>query len=194
MNDITRTSNEKASVLEIVHRADDPIGPWTLQLLRDGDLEPWVILRSTRPFEIRHAHEPRDAPVAYRKLHDSPYESHPRYLYRDDAVDGWEPLYAQSAPPPVPGPGMHPNCTDPCPICDREDAERWRALRNCARITAMGSAGCQPGGESFAGPTAHVTLNFWTHNEREQESWHREWLDTFVCKALRVTSTKEVKP
>lgn len=44
--------------------------------------------------------QPPDAPVAYRKLHDSPYEPHPRYLYRDDAVDGWEPLYARATQPP----------------------------------------------------------------------------------------------
>jgi len=64
-------------------------------------------------------------------------------------------------------------------------AKRWHALRNCARITAMGSAGCQPGTPSFESPDAHVTLNFWTHHQaRETEAWHREWLDTFVDKAV----------
>lgn len=67
---------------------------------------------------------------------------------------------------------------------DAEEAAKWRALRNCARITAMGSAGCRPGGQSFDGPTAHVTLNFWTHNERETELYPRAWLDVFVEKAL----------
>ncbi len=67
----------------------------------------------------------------------------------------------------------------------RADAERWRALRNCARITAMGSAGCQPDGRDFETTYAHVTLNFWTHSStRESEPWHREWLDVFVTKAV----------
>ena len=73
---------------------------------------------------------------------------------------------------------------------DAEDAAKWRALRNCTRITAMGSAGCQPGGDSFDGPTAHVTLNFWTHGVPESEPWHRDWLDVFVSKALALTPTK----
>jgi len=38
-----------------------------------------------------------------------------------------------SPQPPIPGPGMHPNCTDPCPICDRMDAERYRFLRDQRR-------------------------------------------------------------
>jgi hypothetical protein len=67
-----------------------------------------------------------------------------------------------------------------------EDAANWRALRDCARITSMGCAGCEPGGESFDGPTAHVTLNFWTHNVRETEEYPRQWLDMFVKKARRV--------
>lgn len=33
---------------------------------------------------------------------------------------------------------------------DEEDAAKWRALRNCARITSMGSAGCEPGGNAVS--------------------------------------------
>lgn len=90
-------------------------------------------------------------------------------------------------------PERHVRAAQP-PGSDAEDAAKWRALRNCARITAMGSAGCDPRGDSYPGPTAHVTLNFWTHNARESEPWHREWLDTFVSKALRATATKEAAP
>jgi hypothetical protein len=70
---------------------------------------------------------------------------------------------------------------------DVEDAAKWRALRNCARITAMGSAGM----ERPTDPDAHVTLNFWTHNERETEEYPRKWLDTFVKKALALAGSPE---
>jgi hypothetical protein len=33
---------------------------------------------------------------------------------------------------PPPGPGMHPNCTDPCPICDHEDAAVRHSPTKCA--------------------------------------------------------------
>lgn len=36
-------------------------------------------------------------PVASRTVIDSPYELHPRHMYRDGEIQGWEPLYA--APP-----------------------------------------------------------------------------------------------
>lgn len=63
---------------------------------------------------------------------------------------------------------------------DAVDAAKWRALRNCARITAMGSAGMERPNDA----DAHVTLNFWTHNDREKEAHPRQWLDIFVKKAL----------
>jgi len=75
---------------------------------------------------------------------------------------------------------------------DAEDAAKWRALRNCARITSNGSAGLHVP-EALARPDAHVTLNFWTHNERETETYPREWLDQFVSKVQRLaekTSTE----
>jgi hypothetical protein len=71
------------------------------------------------------------------------------------------------------------------------DAEKWRALRNCARITAMGSAGMR----RLHDPDAHVTLNFWTHNEREsQDDPARQWLDIFTEKAMRLSSKADTVP
>jgi hypothetical protein len=71
--------------------------------------------------------------------------------------------------------------------CDAEDAEKWRALRNCARITGIGSAGL---GRETAADYAHVTLNFWTCTDNTYggdpgPEWAREWLDQFVEKARR---------
>jgi hypothetical protein len=64
---------------------------------------------------------------------------------------------------------------------DAEDAAKWRALRNCDRITAMGSAGMDS-----PDPYAHVTLNFWTgYSGTPGPSWAYEWLDKFVAKAVR---------
>lgn len=71
---------------------------------------------------------------------------------------------------------------------DAADAAKWRALRHCARITAIGSAGM----ERPLDPDAHVTLNFWTHNERETEEHPRRWLDTFVKKALALKATAQL--
>lgn len=88
---------------------------------------------------------------------------------------------------------VYPSASSQPPSADAEDAAKWRALRNCARITAMGSAGCHHGGDSFKGPTAHLTLNFWTHNAREHETYHREWLDVFVEKAV-AAQTKFASP
>lgn len=65
----------------------------------------------------------------------------------------------------------------------REDAERWRTLINCARITAMGSAGIMKRNENGY---AHVTLNFWTHGERESGDYARDWLRSFVEIAQKV--------
>lgn len=72
---------------------------------------------------------------------------------------------------------------------DAEDAAKWRALRNCARITTMGCAGLHDP-DALARPDAHLALNFWTHNERETEPFPRQWLDQFVEKALRLTKVK----
>lgn len=77
------------------------------------------------------------------------------------------------------------------PSPDAEDAARWRALYNCARITAIGSAGLEKQNPEGYG---HVTLNFWTHaSGRETETYPREWLLKFV-ELARATQTKEVKP
>lgn len=70
--------------------------------------------------------------------------------------------------------------------CDAADAAKWRALRDCARITAMGCAGLtQPHNVDDA--YAHLTLNFWTGIDDGDPgpAYAREWLDKFVAKALR---------
>lgn len=68
---------------------------------------------------------------------------------------------------------------------DAEDAAKWRALRNCARITAMGSAGLvKPQPHNYA----HLTLNFWTVHDAPSEPYALEWLDKFVDIAIRAQS------
>lgn len=70
---------------------------------------------------------------------------------------------------------------------DAEDAAKWRALRNCDRITAMGSAGMDS-----PDPYAHLTLNFWTgYSGTAGPGWAREWLDKFVAKARPAVKTTE---
>lgn len=65
---------------------------------------------------------------------------------------------------------------------DASDAAKWRALRNCARITAAGSAGLiQPHPDNYA----HVTLSFWSVHDSPGDLWPREWLDSFVAAAQR---------
>lgn len=63
------------------------------------------------------------------------------------------------------------------------DAAKWRALRNCPRITAMGSAGLT--GSPQPNHYAHVTLNFWTQADEPGPAWATEWLDSFVEIAQR---------
>lgn len=75
---------------------------------------------------------------------------------------------------------------------DAEDAAKWRALRNCARITAMGSAGLE---RETAADYAHVTLNFWTCTDNTYGGdpgppWARDWLDRFVEKARRAQKSE----
>lgn len=67
-----------------------------------------------------------------------------------------------------------------------EDAAKWRALRNCARISHMGSAGIvdpQPGNY------AHLTLNFWTVHDAPSDPLTLEWFDKFVEIAQRAQAT-----
>lgn len=75
------------------------------------------------------------------------------------------------------------------PSGDALDAAKWRALRNCARITAMGAAGVDA--TYMRDDACHVTLNLWTHNEPETDDFSRRWLDQFVAKAMRLSETKE---
>jgi len=69
-----------------------------------------------------------------------------------------------------------------CEVC--VDAAKWRALVNCDRLTAVGSAGCGIGDDE---PYAHLTLNFWTGLPRKEarEPSTMRWLDKFITKALR---------
>lgn len=65
---------------------------------------------------------------------------------------------------------------------DKIDAAKWRALRNCARIGVMGSAGVA---KQTPDNYAHITLNFWTIHEARSEPWALEHFDTFVEIAMR---------
>lgn len=89
---------------------------------------------------------------------------------------------------PLPGPSaVETKATD------AEDAAKWRALRNCARMTAFGSAGLTAGSSTYDTDYAHVSLNFWTGGKYDSpgEPYAREWLDGFVEKALRAPSSQE---
>ncbi len=79
----------------------------------------------------------------------------------------------------------------------REAASKWDALRNCARMTTLGSAGIHPLSDSFGDPEGHLTLNLWTHTgdgwglgseKDEQDASGRRDLDTFVRKALALVA------
>lgn len=61
-----------------------------------------------------------------------------------------------------------------------EEADSWRALRNCARITAVGCAGIHTVTPDHY---AHITLNFWTHHPEAGEAIGRIWLEKFVAVA-----------
>ncbi len=72
-----------------------------------------------------------------------------------------------------------------------------RALRNCARMTTLGSAGIHPQSESYGNEWGHLTLNLWTHTGEgwgfnsptdPQDADGRRDLDTFIKKAMAVKS------
>lgn len=92
----------------------------------------------------------------------------------------------------------------PEPSGDAEDAQKWRALRHCQRITAMGCAAIVPGTPEYDTPYGHVTLNFWTGGsyldeyisrvgQDDQDKLGREWLDAFMAKAVKNAAIKAVK-
>lgn len=63
------------------------------------------------------------------------------------------------------------------------DAERWRSIIGCARITAMGSAGLEtPNPNGYA----HLTVNLWTLHPAPSEAFAVEWLRNFADIAVRV--------
>lgn len=103
-------------------------------------------------------------------------------------------LYAPGLPP-----GEHDlYCEPPAPSgqkvpfletsSDAEDAAKWRALRNCPRMTAMGWAGLGPHLNDQG--VAHITLNLWTHAAPDErgEEYVREYLDQFVALLRRTES------
>jgi hypothetical protein len=74
---------------------------------------------------------------------------------------------------------------------DADDAAKWRALRNCPRITAMGSAGLI---KENPNNYAHLTLNFWTVHEAPAEPLATQWLDQFVQIAQRAAQQAKAVP
>lgn len=66
----------------------------------------------------------------------------------------------------------------PPPGRDAEDAERWRALIGCARITALGCAGLE---KPQPNHYAHLTVNLWTvHPYGDDRACARDWLQKFA--------------
>jgi uncharacterized protein YukE len=64
-----------------------------------------ALLEQSQALKAPTSSQPPTAPVACRKLIDSPYDPEPRYTYRDGEIQGWEPLYAvppASSQPPAP--------------------------------------------------------------------------------------------
>lgn len=76
-----------------------------------------------------------------------------------------------------------------------EAAAKWNALRNCARITHLGSSGifhpCSSGPELYA----HLTLNLWNMNVGgDRQDVEGRWcLDEFIRKTLLVQEAEKNK-
>ncbi len=71
----------------------------------------------------------------------------------------------------------------------REKAEKWDALRGCARLRIMGCAGLHEKSEDFKSDYAHIGLELWTKHDATGDPSHvqgLEWFDKFMIKALRV--------
>jgi hypothetical protein len=103
--------------------------------------------------------------------------------YSDDFVqEAWEAWQARAA---IAQPA-NSFATD-----DAADAAKWRALRNCPRITAMGSAGLI---KENPNNYAHLTLNFWTVHDAPGEPFATEWLDQFVQIAQRAALQAKAVP
>jgi hypothetical protein len=67
--------------------------------------------------------------------------------------------------------------------CLREDAERWRALIGCARISAMGCAGLETPKENGY---AHLTVNLWTVSPDGSDPMAARRLRQFADIAVRL--------
>jgi hypothetical protein len=70
-SDMNDSVSSKKCVLEIVEEGDG----WALRLIRDG-AEPWPIVYSPRPIEVRHALEPGTAPEVAKLQHALRRASH----------------------------------------------------------------------------------------------------------------------
>lgn len=67
---------------------------------------------------------------------------------------------------------------------DAEDAERWRALVNCGRISAMGCAGL--GDVPHDNNYAHLTINMWTvFPDVASDPVALQWLQKFTDIAVK---------
>jgi hypothetical protein len=75
-------------------------------------------------------------------------------------------------------------------MSDVADAAKWRALRNCARITALGSAGIVT---QRPNNYAHLTLNFWTVHDTPGDPMTLAWFDEFVEIAQRAQADPALK-
>ena len=60
----------------------------------------------------------------------------------------------------------------------QQDAAKWRALRDCPRITVMGTAGVESPKDNHY---AHIAVNFWTVHDAQGSLWELEAFDKFVA-------------
>lgn len=84
---------------------------------------------------------------------------------------------------------------------DREDAEKFRALRDAARIRLMGYAGnLKPGDVSSNPPgVVHAGFEFWSHNPYPdlaheialENRTHAETFDLFVAKMVEARKARK---
>ena len=71
-----------------------------------------------------------------------------------------------------------------------EAGVKWLALRNCARIRVLGSAGLS--GASAPSPYAFLTLELWTQHEARSTEAAIEALEAFTAKARQASALEEL--
>jgi hypothetical protein len=68
---------------------------------------------------------------------------------------------------------------------------RWRAVLNCARLRALGSAGIEkPNAEGYA----HLGLEMWTHYDAPTEPIAQEWLTKFADACVALDTARKDTP